>query len=332
MRVFLLGGTGRSGTGILKRAIGRHPEIATLPVELRFVIDPDGIVDLLSFMSHAWSPFDCDLRIRRLEALLRDVGSTRVWDKILNWCVMRVPNRYLLLLGRKVICRYPNLQIQKYATGFDKEAERLISRLQSFHYRGVWEGLPRWSRLQMRYVPLRRRDELAEVLGEFLRKIVGQIVEKQGRMHFLDGTDWNILWIERLRDLIPDALLVHVYRDPRDVVASYVQQRYSPKDMKQATCFYKDLISRWFEVRKRLSPDTFLEVSLESLVKDPEGTLRKVCSFLGVPFTDELLKIDLSKSNSGRWMRDFDESEQKWLNEALREEIQVLGYGRRRPC
>lgn len=43
-----VGGTGRSGTGIVARLIGAHTSFATIPAEVRFHADPGGLVDLLN--------------------------------------------------------------------------------------------------------------------------------------------------------------------------------------------------------------------------------------------------------------------------------------------
>lgn len=51
-----VGGTGRSGTSILARALGTHPDVWTVPVESRILIDPGGLVDLVDALSIRYSP------------------------------------------------------------------------------------------------------------------------------------------------------------------------------------------------------------------------------------------------------------------------------------
>ncbi|MBT4828563.1 MAG: hypothetical protein HON82_08325, partial [Candidatus Marinimicrobia bacterium] len=45
-----------------------------------------------------------------------------------------------------------------------------------------------------------------------------------------------------------------------------------------------------------------------------------------LPWEDNLLKIDLSKSNSGQWKKDFSEEEQRSVIPLLAEHIKSLGY------
>jgi hypothetical protein len=42
-----VGGTGRSGTTIVARVLGSHPEAHTIPIEVRFLVDPFGLCDLV---------------------------------------------------------------------------------------------------------------------------------------------------------------------------------------------------------------------------------------------------------------------------------------------
>ena len=43
-----VGGTGRSGTTIVARLLGSHPDYYMIPIEVRFLVDPGGLCDLVS--------------------------------------------------------------------------------------------------------------------------------------------------------------------------------------------------------------------------------------------------------------------------------------------
>ena len=40
--ILFVGGVGRSGTSVTRQVLGLHPQVANLPFEYRFIIDPDG--------------------------------------------------------------------------------------------------------------------------------------------------------------------------------------------------------------------------------------------------------------------------------------------------
>ena len=51
LKPIFIGGTGRSGTTILKKVLQQHSNIVTIPNELRIIIDPDGILDLFNALT-----------------------------------------------------------------------------------------------------------------------------------------------------------------------------------------------------------------------------------------------------------------------------------------
>ena len=69
--MIFIGGTGRSGTTVLTKILGRHPDLYMFPTEIRFIPDPDGLVSLKSALVDNWSYFQADLAIERFGALMR---------------------------------------------------------------------------------------------------------------------------------------------------------------------------------------------------------------------------------------------------------------------
>ena len=65
-----IGGTGRSGTTILKRILGQHPAVFAVPPEARFIVDPDGLITLVDALSTKWSVSMSDKALRRFEDLM----------------------------------------------------------------------------------------------------------------------------------------------------------------------------------------------------------------------------------------------------------------------
>ena len=56
MKTCFIGGTGRCGTSILRTVLSRHSSVATLPIEHRLTVDPDGIFDFYRSYTTGWSP------------------------------------------------------------------------------------------------------------------------------------------------------------------------------------------------------------------------------------------------------------------------------------
>ncbi|MDC3016024.1 sulfotransferase, partial [Luminiphilus sp.] len=120
--------------------------------------------------------------------------------------------------------------------------------------------------------------------------------------------------------------LVHVMRDPRDVVSSYIKMRWAPNSPIDAATWLKSITDRWRVMRSELPSHKFLEVRLEDLVEEPQHNLRKICDFWGVNWDESLMKTDLSKAHVGRWHRDLSREEGDEVTRMLETAIVDGGY------
>jgi len=94
-----------------------------------------------------------------------------------------------------------------------------------------------------------------------------------------------------LRDHFPDALFIHVVRDPRAVVNSLIHS-----DVHHSNAYHASL--RWrMDVEKGLEledkhPEGVLRVHYEDLVRNTENMLQKILEFLGLAYNPAILQQD----------------------------------------
>lgn len=69
--MIFIGGTVRSGTTVLAKILGMHPDVFVFPGEVRFITDPDGIISLNNGLVHNWSYFQADLAMERFLKLMK---------------------------------------------------------------------------------------------------------------------------------------------------------------------------------------------------------------------------------------------------------------------
>lgn len=314
----LIGGTGRSGTTALRHALALHPDVMAFP-ELRFAIDPDGLVDTYRQSQAGWSPYHTDVRIRRLEALLR-----RVTQDGPATTVARVARKLGLdrRLGR-ALPAYLGHRAEDVSPGFADLSRQLIQALTEYAYDGAWTGTPGGGPATVR-VGTPGTEGLADLLGGFWRAVAADSLAHAGRSFFLDKQTWSILWFDAILDLLPSARLVHIARDPRDVAASTATMRWGPSDPSQAARWTSSVLQRWTEVRALVPADRVLEIRLEDVVADPEPVLRRVCAFYGLDWHDAVLGFDWSHARSGRWRSAPGAAE---LDRQLGRWVEALGYG-----
>lgn len=136
-------------------------------------------------------------------------------------------------------------------------------------------------------------DEIkAKVLSEchstsdFLRIVMEEIARKQGVDRWIDSTPTNIPHLPRIKNDFPDARIIHIIRDGRDVALSLNKRGWSRplpwdrnKGLLAAGLYWEWIVRKGRKLGSLLQPD-YLEVRYEDLVGDPAGTLRRVADFL----------------------------------------------------
>ena len=321
--VCMIGGSGRSGTTILKTIFANHPSCVRVP-EYRFSIDPDGLIDFYSSFDAQWSPYHFDVRLTRLESLLRDCGRNSFVYRLMAFLGQKYA--FDRFFSRTVIPRYAGIAYSRECPSYDRRVDELMQRLVTIRYAGHWNGSRLFSQKMMHFREGETRNQVKLILRDFWRAVINDTCEFQGRGVFIEDNTWNILCFKTILELLPEAKLVHVMRDPRDVVASYTKMRWAPTDPIDAAAWLKSITDQWSVMRSELPPHKFLEIRLEDLVDEPQHNLQKVCEFWGVRWDDCLMKTDLSKAHVGRWRRDLSREEGDEVSRMLETAIVDGGY------
>jgi len=321
----LIGGTGRSGTTILRKVFATHPDVVDIP-EWRFTVDPDGIVDFYRSVTDCWSPINYHCKAKRLIALLDHVGRRRFSGRALR-LLRRVTSRRFQHKWH-LRPRYERINVSYQIPAFPTLVQELEERLTELPFEGSWRGMRTLSRRQLVYGTFPNSERLAAALGDFWRELADEVCDIQDASVYCEKNTWNILFFDSIRELLPDARLVHIYRDPRDVVASFSSSKHgwTPDDPIQSADVYCSLLKRWQVVRDRLPQECYREISLESLTENPQSILRDLSGFLDIPWHESLLSIPLNKSNSGRWKRDIPQEKHDRINHMLRGPLEQYGY------
>lgn len=326
--VVLIGGTGRSGTTVLKRALGRHPDLASLPMESRILVDPDGLADFVSANDTNWSPFNYDRRIVRLGRMLRDASMrgrlARIGDPLADLPKdLQASTRGSEKRARRIVRkgrgalrsnslrpRYFNLGLSEWYPGYDSAVAELLANLTAFSYCGRWNGMQRFEPARVRFGPPADID-VAKTCGRFYLQCAQGIAAVQSAKMLVEDSPLNHLAFATVVSMIPGARLIHIHRDPRDVVCSMLTKRWAPSDPVQAAQWYRAVYEKWLEVRAKLPAASYWEVSLEAIVRDPRRMLGRAQQFAGLAPSDRVLEESFLRANTGRWKMELDAEAQR---------------------
>jgi len=186
--------------------------------------------------------------------------------------------------------------------------------------------------------------------GDFLRTYMEMIARQQGVERWADCTPEHILYLERIHQTIPDALVIHVIRDGRDVALSTEKQKWirpffwdKGGELLAAAMFWEWMVFNGRRAGQKMGTQ-YREVRYEDLVLKPRETLAELSSFVGQDLDyDQILKAGIgsvSKPNTsfecgsaeaefsplGRWKQALSEEALVQLEVVLGSALTELGY------
>jgi hypothetical protein len=150
-------------------------------------------------------------------------------------------------------------------------------------------------------VPLRRslveavRQGAADY-AELAQILLGGIAAAAGKPRWGEKTPFHVLYVRQIRALFPEARILYVARESRNVVASYLRSPLLPDDLAMAVAQVRMCV-RAGEAAVRAG--AAMQVSYEELVGRPEATLREVARYVGEEFEAGMLKPGMRDSSFG---------------------------------
>lgn len=135
---------------------------------------------------------------------------------------------------------------------------------------------------------------------------VGWIVlEELGRLHdkvrWGEKTPLHLFYADQIQHLFPDATVICMRRDPKNIVASYVKSSHLPADFERAVA----QVSLCERAYHRFS-DRLVTVSYEELTADPTRVLGALCDRIGERFEPAMLQPGMRDSSYGDAVMDRD--------------------------
>lgn len=131
-------------------------------------------------------------------------------------------------------------------------------------------------------------DGVLHLRGFYWQRARALYGDRIGQRRLLDKTTMNTIDLGLINTLFPDAKLVFLLRDPRDVCLSCFMQTMvpTPSTVPLLTWpgtarFYGQVMDWWLTVKPMLTMD-FVELRYEDAVFDFEATFRRVFSLIGL--------------------------------------------------
>lgn len=238
-----------------------------------------------------------------------------------------------------------------YFTDLDKEKDKLLAN-DNWQY----EISLKLFQHTRRHFPSLTFEEIHDFLKSTSRdnwpNIVATVnliyLKQQNKKRWGDKTPGYVTELPLIKKLFPDAKIIHIIRDPRDVIPSIINfEEVGPKnkEFKYIVNYYKTVVSKGRADGRFYFQNNYLEVNYESLLKDPDKFLITICEFLNVPFEKEMLdfyktshqsvpgwdwhqktKSPIDQTNIGKWKKKMNPSDITYIQLACKKIIKDIGF------
>ncbi|MFI7430848.1 sulfotransferase family protein [Micromonospora sp. NPDC049836] len=283
-------------------------------METRFLVDPGGLRDLADALTHRYDPTVGEDALHRLSDFL----------------TVRVPGRRDDR-GKTV----PELVGERrYRDAVQQLWPRLIAY--TFDEPAPAEGFGNADRPAGPFAPPSRRrvvpryfsdrGDLLAVLRGLVDTLFGGAAADAGKPTWCEKTPFNLLCMEFLWELVPEATIVHITRHPVAVLASHLAQPWAPPTVDGALAYLTPIYHRWLTWKGTadLTGRRYVEVKAEDLAADWPAQRRALFERLGV---EDFATVGTFQAHrlSNR-DNQFDDDTRRSVEAALGEIIPAMGY------
>jgi len=197
------------------------------------------------------------------------------------------------------------------------------------------------------------REDVTPRVKKAVRNVMAQMLTQKRHRLLIKITGWPR--ISFLREIFPDAKFIHVYRDGRAVVNSWIATRWwngwqGPQNWRWGELSAEQQ-TRWLatdrsfvalaglgweilmdahqSARKTIPTGDFMEVRYEDLCLNPLETFQQAINFCGLGWTSnfEVTIQNFSfKNTNHKWREYLSEEQQNMLNQCISGTLKKYGY------
>ena len=189
-------------------------------------------------------------------------------------------------------------------------------------------------------------DELHAEGRHTMPAIISAIFEKnargEGKPRWGDKTPYYVTHLPKLLDWFPDAQIIHLIRDGRDVALSLFgrQHDFYVYNTYYAAEYWESYVEKGHALGKALSPEQYMELRYVDLLNHPQDNMRRICDFLGIEYTSGLFEMEsvddpgktplvhepLKANNAGKWRSKMSAAQIKAFESVAGGTLRQFGY------
>lgn len=219
------------------------------------------------------------------------------------------------LFGQKYGFRYKFAKIGNIAT--DDGAAKVVDYIYNLRVSNFWDWIQKNVAREEFLSRLLESDRTDRALFDLVMAFYANANGKSVRG---EKTPFHIYYVPTLLEWFPQAKIVHIFRDPRAILASKKKKTFKRKRLSLGYRILRQLgplfdaylslnvLIHWLHIvqlhnqYQQLYPDNYYFLKYEDLIRDPKISLEKLCAFLEINFSAAMLQQTVV--NSGFVLRD----------------------------
>ena len=190
----------------------------------------------------------------------------------------------------------------------------------------------------------RMTDEFMAEGRASVRDVIAGIFEHNacgmGKTRWGDKTPYYALHLDKLIEWWPNARIIHLVRDGRDVALSLFGRKhdFSAYNIYYAAQYWQKYVDVCRGQGGRLPASQYLEIRYEDILNGKDAAMRSICDFIGEPIPDMAIQPKYGIADSARQLKTVNRNNQeKWraglshwqvrvFESEAGETLRVLGY------
>jgi hypothetical protein len=127
-------------------------------------------------------------------------------------------------------------------------------------------------------------------MKKMINKLYYDIANSYHKSVFIEQTPWYGQRLEVIKELFPNAKIIHILRDGRDVSLSFARTPWWHDDpLENLERWGREITKISKDLKANFKPNNFIEIRYEDFVLNPKETLNDICKFLDVAFEPNML-------------------------------------------
>jgi len=203
-----------------------------------------------------------------------------------------------------------------------------------------------WEGLQINRAKI-FEDSKVYSLFEINRLIYEQAAISRNAKYWCCKSMANVHYANELEKHSPNLKYIYLYRDGRDVAVSFKKAIVGEKHIYFLAKQWKQDQEECLRLKKTVPADRFFSLNYETLISDPESTIKQLCEFLNIEFSSNMLEYytsDTSKitaasgemwknlekpimnNNTGKFVKSFEGDDLEIFELVAGDVLTELGY------